>query len=378
MASIKHLLSLVAGTFLAISTQAAPDSTNSACANPPETGSMPDSALEKKQSLRAKIVLTDGSSLACELRSPALTFTVAFAEKILIPLADIESIDFSVGNKPSIIHFENGDRLTASLSDKTILVHSLVGDFGIEVRNINQIAFKPDQQDSIRHLLYWNTFESPEATANPAIGFKGTLLSGEFVRGKVGKALQTTIHQNNLTFSIPPQTLASKGCIEFWAKLDLDTDSFSTGAKPRFFWLSPVGNVGGIRIDYTANNGVGVGGLTALFYNMSCGNFSYGYRYDYRSILGDDPDGWHHYALIWNREGIEVGTSDKPSIAIFLDGKLVSKQIPSRDPLMIDDTVERENVFIVAPPDKTDSHPVPFAIDELKIWNYDKTDFGDH
>ena len=92
---------------------------------------------------------------------------------------------------------------------------------------------------------------------------------------------------------------------------------------------------------------------------------------------GDWRD-WHHYAVVWDPDGISA-LPHAPKAALLIDGRLVASagfqpvsantiRMPSETPYVLGIT----NDPVIDAEHNTKS---PFLIDEFKIWNYAKTDF---
>lgn len=227
-------------------------------------------------------------------------------------------------------------------------------------------------------LVYWNTFNSEEETY-VAKGMKraDSWAGGRFVEGKFGKAFYTGGKADVYQFTFPAHTLKPKGCIEFWARFDPPGDSFADGSWLRFFWMDHV------RLEFAVNNGKGAGGITSYIANSVAGSSGSGQQHRYSEVLGLDYRGWHHYALVWSDEGVDVGgDGSKPWSVIFIDGKPVSHETirhETSNEFTFGTIVGKELVLTIAGSayvaESSLKRAVPFAIDELKIWNYDKTEF---
>ena len=337
-------------------------------------GSAATNPAPKPGAIHADIALHDGSVLRCAIPARSLPFTTAFGQKVDIRLGSIDKVVAGAGEGNVVVHFRNGDRLSGSVGVESFKVRTAFGPLTLPLPIIQSIKFQSPRA-AVAGLLYWNTFDSEAATQKPMIGPRTELNAGRFISGVKGKALHTGGSHDVLSFRMPPNAFQPKGCIEFWAKLDVEGDVIPAGSHPRFFWLSRPNSTGGIRIDYSPNNGVGAGGLTAIFNNISLGSSTFGGQNTYSSILGSDYAGWHHYALVWNEKGIETGTADKPSVALYLNGKLVSREIHVPGPLSVESITRHETLFLMSTYLYNGVSKMPYAIDELKIWNYDKTEF---
>jgi len=286
---------------------------------------------------KAKITLTDGSVIHGEIPAPAVTVETIFGT-VEIPV----------------------DTIT-----------------GIKVANETNAA--PGDHDP--RLVYWNTFDSEEETRNPKAGQKTVQYGGTFVPGRVGNALHTQGKTDVVAFFVPP-FVSNSGCVEFWAKLETDTDTMAEGKFPRFLQGGKDGAWSSFKMEYRVNNGMGGGG----FYVSSVGVYGthrFGQAQSYKHVLGEHYTGWHHYAFVWdNVDGLSIpNVEGRPHAAIFING--VFKCIQSfpaeanHKPVMTRlHTTGLE--MVVAGSFTSGGNNLPFAIDELKIWNYAKTEFELH
>lgn len=130
--------------------------------------------------------------------------------------------------------------------------------------------------------------------------------------------------QLNLTF--PTSVLpAEQGTIEFWGKLSNFPDAISNSGVA---FLAPGPHVNfpqtGFRLGFATNDGCGGGGLYGTIgvgIDSICSGLAdratgdFGDSTSYSNILGD-ATAWHHYALVWNQDGLPDGHR----VTIFLDG----------------------------------------------------------
>jgi hypothetical protein len=86
---------------------------------------------------------------------------------------------------------------------------------------------------------------------------------------------------------------------------------------------------------------------------------------------------WHHYAIVWNGVGNIPNVADTTrKISVFVDGQLnttTSNKSPEEQ-LFAPGNAPRFG-FIGFPTDAIPGASIVF--DNLKIWNYAKTDFND-
>ena len=346
-----------------------------------DTAVIIDAPVDTNGVSRAQLTLMDGSTLFGTLGERELRFDAAMGQTLTLPVELLASLDMDAKKETAEVAFLNGDRLTGRLVPRELEISGLLGTISVPVASIRRMSFnvKCSETDNglyvvtDKDLLYWNTFDSPERARGPEAGPETVLGDVAFVPGKKGRALHTQGKNDVAAFVLPPYRLKTAGTIEFWAKLDVPDTSFREGVHPRFFWLSRIGHDAGTRLDFSSNNGLGAGGLCSVVQNLSCGTDG---GNTYRSILGPDYAGWHHYALVWNRDGLASGDNHAEYIAIYLDGKRVSRQVQRGVPLDLTSLTTAWNTrFIIAPSMYAEGNNVPFAIDDLKIWGVAKTTF---
>jgi len=293
----------------------------------------------------AKITLADGSVVLGEILEPAMKIKTLLGE-VEIPFDKIAGVEF-VDAKEKMAP--------------------------------QQPAPKAPENNDPR-LIYWNTFDSKEDTQKPKVGPVTEFLTGKFVLGKNGNALHSRGKTDLASFTIPPGFVTSKGCVEFWAKIDVDTDA-QPGQALRFLLGGRDGKWTLFKLEYTANNGMGAGGFTAAMPSAIYGTSWFG-PYSFRQILGDDYTGWHHYAFVWDDdEGVEIpGERTRPHGALFIDGKFVSIQtVPvDRNGISGMGGFQKSGMdFIIAGSPHSGDKTTPFVIDDLKIWNVPYLEFVD-
>ena len=225
-------------------------------------------------------------------------------------------------------------------------------------------------------LVYRSTLDSPEAITSPLVGENGTCANATFVEGKVGKALSVPAGTSVASIPFPNGLPPERGTIEFWAKLPGNKTTFGAGGDPMLVHISHGATAGNFAwIEFNSNNGSGRGGVGASIGGVGIYSGSYLGSSAYSSILGEKVADWHHYALVWNVEGISnlVG---QPHFAFLLDGNLVAQT--SCDSNWSKSTFKAnmgEALQINL------SHPgvgwgnSPYAIDELRVWDSDVTTF---
>jgi len=220
-------------------------------------------------------------------------------------------------------------------------------------------------------LILWNRLGSADEVENSDIGDNGSLNAGTFVEGPFGNAVELNMQQKNgVTF--PSISLAtSAGCYEFWAKLSDFPSVIPAGASPGLAgWLSSAGDEG-YMLFFAGNDGNSNGGLCVRSGMGYYGTGRFGYWTYSRAIGGGNVSDWHHYAMSWNSNGVGDGTR---KVAVFVDGNLSSVNGFSHTGTQLVSPTNPVQFILLNHQGLTSGR---VAFDNLKIWNFDKTDFSD-
>jgi hypothetical protein len=339
--------------------------------------------------LRAEVSLIDGSILKGTLRQHAIPARSRNLGDIRVRLGKVESIAFGKPGAPAKIAFRNGDALTARFpADRAfVTMDTLVGRVRVPFDKVASLSIEPPDRPTTQpsNLLYYCTFDSASSIAHPAAGPAGKFLGGEFVPGRVGKALLVKARTPAAEVPFPTGLMQPEGCIEFWAKIPGATKEtrYPDGGNPQFFAMG-VGKWVNTFVKYTANDGFGTGGLHADLpgsaYVSSDPSTGVG---RYPAFLGD-PSAWHHYALVWSEKGLDKASEAlgrRVVSALYVDGRLVNPAYGTNGP----DRAKFLREFVANPVvlafpflrERQDPKQgqVDYLIDEFKIWSAPKTDF---
>ena len=169
-----------------------------------------------------------------------------------------------------------------------------------------------------------------------------------------------------------------EGTIEFWARLPQPRQRFSdTGGQPWFFSIeNPDSNRRHFVFDFTANDGTGKGGLvgrrrgiamTGTHYAGSISNVAE------TGLLRDNPDGWHHYSIIWKIDGVDFPDARGKALILTVDGRVVAVADKNTDDIARQTAAEG---FCLIIRDGTANSTHPLTMSDLKIWNYAKLPEG--
>ena len=332
--------------------------------------------------IAAAVTLRDSSVIkGTVVETTVLEGAVVFADDVKIPLPLVRDMAADGTNGALIVTLTNGDVFRLTPKTKALAVATVLGDLTIPLANMRKVSFSTSGSAS-DGLIYYCTFDSPEAIQKPAVGPAGKFLSGRFVEGKVGEALAVRAYTSGAYLQLPPNTIGQKGCFEFWAKFTPPAERIGVGQWPCFFTCGVLGAEPRFCLEWNANNGVGGGGVNAMLEHLRACTSSYGGSHSYYEFLGNGMTEWHHYALVWNKDGISSlssGASLPVKAAIFLDGKPIARESFRNVPnWKLSPSITGPATFLSFPthPEDGVQNRVDYVIDEFKLWNYDRTDFG--
>lgn len=332
--------------------------------------------------LNASVTLRDASVIKGTVaQDTAIEGAVVFADGVKIPLPLVRGMASDGTNGEQIITLANGDVLHIAPKTKALAVTTMLGDLSIPLANIRKVAFS-SANSATDGLIYYCTFDSPEAIRKPAVGPAGEFLSGRFVEGKVGEALAITPGSCAVQTPIPAGFFGSKGCIEFWGRIDADCKSavwFGGAGYPVFFHCQPPNDIWKLTVMWNPNNGVGHSGLCGAVQHYPASSDAHTGE-TYLKYLDETEAKWHHYALVWNTEGIpSLGSQNGVTVkvAVYLDGEPISTHTNVRNPVwgLSCFTTTPMILGFPMPPGQEGFNKLPFSIDEFKIWNFDKVEF---
>lgn len=230
-------------------------------------------------------------------------------------------------------------------------------------------------------LVYHCTFDSKEAIESPMVGPKGEFIGGDFVDGVKDKALLVSANSCAAMVPMNPGFFGDRGCVEFWGRFDHKNGTIpSMGAGPCFFDCRKSGEVWKHTIMWCGNNGGGGGGLCGAVQHYPATTDMVSSRIPYSKYLGEGSPKWHHYALVWNVDGIPSLGEDNGlpvRVAVFLDGVAIAKRTNIKAKEWKLDCFKTTEMVLGFPlaKDSASFNKVAYEIDEFKIWNYDKVKF---
>ena len=333
-----------------------------------------------KTTVAATALLSDGSTVKGEFLAPKITGSTAFSGKLALNPEIIKALTFIGTNGEAKVSLVNGDAFAMTIANDAFAVKSLLGDLKIPRANFRALSLSVCRGGNAAEggLVFYCTFDDEASITTPAVGPKGIFQGGEFTAGKNGNALFVPAFTSGAKFDLPSGVIGTAGTIEFWGKAN-ELGPLTEGGCPRFFEILKIGK-GEISQDWNSNNGGGGYGLTFRMDGlpwMATSSFEYSsaMRSSYRRPPMRPDAEWHHYALVWDVNGVEI--PGKPSAAVYLDGRLILSTpfVPTwKGPVNVADGSTL--LFSCREDEMPGYGRRAFTIDDFKIWNYAKTDFG--
>ena len=339
---------------------------------------------EAKTAVSATALLKDGSTVKGEFKTDKVRGMTLFAKDLVLDATIVRAVNFTGTNGEAKVELSNGDRFSMTVTNPSFTIKSLLGELNVPCGNFRSFSLSKriaaGKRESLDGLIFYCTFDDAASVTSPAIGPIGKFMTGNFADGKIGRALMTMPYTKHAAFEFPAGFIKDAGCIEFWAKILKQSPIVANGGDPRLFTITCADNHEmACNIDIVSNDGTGNSGF-ALRTWFGCKSSISGMRYlRYAELFpsGDWRD-WHHYAVVWDKDGIS-GLPQAPRAALLVDGKLIVSagfeplsahmiRMPSETPHVLGFT----NDPVIDTEHNTKS---PFLIDEFKIWNYAKKDF---
>ena len=336
-------------------------------------------AVGAKPAVLVTASLRDGSTVKGDFLTGKITGVTLFEKNLALAPSLMRSITFTGTNGESKVELVNGDRFAMTVSNDAFAVRSMLGNLTIPRINFRTISLSARSAaakgGSSDGPIYHCTFDSREAVTKPKAGPRGIFMAGEFSKGVEGLALHVPPYASAARFELPPGTIGCRGTIEFWGKIDEGMARLATGGCPRFFEIICYEPRDEISQDWNSNNGTGGAGLTFRIGGLPVmASSSYGRFTDY-DFIKDDLYGWHHYALVWDVDGVVTLNGATATAAVFVDGKPV--MTTSADNWKGPPLANHRSFLVF--PSREDEMPsygrVGYTIDEFKIWDFAKTDF---
>ena len=327
--------------------------------------------VEKNYTVTANATLKDGSSVKGEFCTEQISGSTAFMEKLSIDPTIVKSLTFAGTNGETKVELTNGDKFAMAVANENFTIKSLLGELNIPRNNFRALSLyarKAFANGNDAGLVFYCTFDDEASLTSPAVGPSVKLELGQIKdNGKNGGALFVQPGVAGAEVTLPEGTLATEGCIEFWANMASGKTEFSTGGDPRFFVMFDANGSEIAHFEFASNNGCGNSGLGGHLYGFRTQtNTGYSYMMPYSDIFkGKDYNGWHHYAFVWTQD----------SLSVFLDGK----EVCHANGLINSESITKSTIILDIPLNrrtgKSFNNKSAFFMDELKIWSFAKREF---
>ena len=229
-------------------------------------------------------------------------------------------------------------------------------------------------------LVLCNRLGSVQEIENSEVGLDGTIIGGGFGPGMFGGAYRADFTQD-LEASFPKEVIPiDAGTIEFWGRLEGFTTNIYWGPQPHFFELVDGATNSAWLVGINGNNGLGLGGITAAAghgFHAATGGFFGSNTVSYEQFLGvGQAEAWHHYALVWDKNGLPGVDDGTKKLAVFLDDQLDSMGFFTGGGADFLPLLSGQLGLILIGDGQAPDQGVVF-IDNIKIWDFAKTDFSD-
>jgi hypothetical protein len=316
--------------------------------------------------LRVTLDLSDGSRVVGTPGITTLAVRAAFGN-VNVPLANVGRVE--LGKEQTALTLRNGDRVTGTLDLPVLELATVFGKVTVPVGHIREFRVATMRGGPApRGLTLWNTLDSQAEIETSRFGPGGTFKGGEFGEGKHGRAFVVR-HDQPLQVTFPIEVVkATTGCIEFWAKLTGFPEQLAWGQNPTLIRAGSATHH--YLLHFNGNDGASRGGLCANAVG-GAGTGQFG-TWTYTQVLGAGTVAdWHHYALVWDKDGI-AGLDGRPTVAVFLDGRLhCSGTVPADAEVTPFQDGELGLLY------NQHLRQGKIAFDNLKVWDYAKTEFND-
>lgn len=330
-------------------------------------------AIEKACTMSANAKLKDGSTIKGEFCTERISGSTAFMEKLSLDPSIVKSLTFAGTNGETKVELSNGDKFAMTIANENFTMKSLLGELNIPRNNFRALSLSARKVSANGHddgLVFFCTFDDEAAIAAPVVGQPVKLELGQLCpdKGKNGGALFVKPGIAGATVQLPQGALGAEGCIEFWANMASGKTEFSTGGDPRFFIAIDSNGSEKGSFEFASNDGAGNSGICGTFFGVHAySNRGYNYMMPYSDIFkGEDYNGWHHYAFVWTQT----------SLAILIDGLEVCRATGNVNTQEIVNTAVTLDIPLNRITGRSFNNKSAFYMDDLKIWNFAKTEFS--
>ena len=328
--------------------------------------------------VNVRATLTDGSQLQGVPKLTTLTLVTTFG-KHDIPLALVAALDFT--KEGAKVRFHNKDVLSGKLENASLEIKTIFNDVRLDFAQLKSVQFSTqrgggrvmNEPGLLLHALLDSDSED--------LGLFDARLEARNVRiieGREGsnamlldsEDTQVIIHLPFAPYPMP------EGTVEFWAKIANPHKRFNGGYKqPLFFNIEcqELNYRNHFFFGFSSNNGSGGGGLGGSLYgSASIATHTAGAVASVAEtgVLGDTPDGWHHYAVVWKRDGFEFPEAQGKTFLLAVDGKVIVSA-GSRGVANVQEAVGKKTQCMLHEKKYFDP-AASIAMADFKIWDHAK------
>ena len=337
---------------------------------PPETGF----------TVASKVTLSDGSQIAGTPLFADIALVTSFG-KHRIPLKYVASLDLHKDGAK--IGFANKDVLSGTLGGESFRIATIFGEVTLAYAQIRKVSFATRRNArggaEAPGLLLHAVLDSEDEDL-AAFDARMKAQNVRIVDSPTGKGMLLETVDAKLKIQLPFSPYAmSEGTIEFWAKLPKPYQSFlSGGGQPFFFNITTPA----LRYNdhflfgFCGNDGNAKAGLIGRAFGIVAGTHPFGSvnTISATGLLDNAPDGWHHYAFIWKRDGVDFPTVAGKQLVFTIDGKIVASNDRMVDNLEHYRNLAKDNGmgYSLDVHDEASDCSRPIAISDIKIWDYAK------
>jgi len=354
---------------------------------------------QEKAPSKVKVTLRDKSQLVGVPGVASFELVTGFG-KIQVPFTQVTALDFTKDGVT--VKLTNKDVLTGTLAGTAFEIETAFGKVSFpyaQIESLRPIAAGAQGAGSQQDLLLHAKFDSDTEDLD-AFNARLETRNARVIEDNDRKGMLFDAPAAKAIIDLPfsPYTMP-EGTIEFWAKLPEPNRRFNSGGgEPWFFNIERVNCDEGVHIVYgfVSNNGAGQGGLTGIIWHYANAGTHHaggvGSIADTK-VLGDNPDGWHHYSFVWKWDGLDIPEAKQAMPFLFPEDRLVEKDLPVRTKneqvlaLTVDgkvvasagkvhyyknhlylQTTETKCRFLIN--EGTAPSTTPFVMADCKIWNH--------
>lgn len=291
--------------------------------------------------LHLELDLVDGSRL---IGIPGITnvpVQTSYA-KMDVPIKQILTMKIGEDHETVNLELQNGDTLTGVISLAPIKLETLFGSASIGIEHVKQLRVTLGGRDF--GLILWNKMGSQEEVQNSAVGPKGNIQGAidAYAPGVFGNAAHMRGSAGEVYFDIP-----------YLENKHLGTDPFTIA-----FWAksATVNQPEGFIMDSYSQ---GTMMIRLVQYNASTMRVS-----GFPEMKHQWDTAYHHYAIVFEPNGLSTFYIDATVKARSDNTDSIGQPFSPR-------------IVLSGEWNLTDGYDWNGYIDNVKAWNYAKTDFSD-